>query len=360
MASGSIVKRSGNYAIVYYVDGKQKWKTIGSNKKEAEKALRQVMSSIDHNEYQDKDMSFPKFVAKWLESQKAQVKPSTLEFYRNIGNQLASYFEHRQIRAIGTADIEDYMAAKLEKLSNTTVGYHLTVARMIFKKAQIWGYVFRNPTEFIKKPRSEHKEVEILSHEQIDRLLAVAEGQARLLVLTAVLTGMRAGELMALRWAEVDLVDGKISVIRNYVRGRIETPKSRGSVRSIVIPPMLIDELARAKETATNQLVFTNSKGKPIEWNNFINREFSPLLKLAELPRGKFHSLRHSYASTLVAAGEDLKFIQTQLGHSNLTMTLNTYSHLLPGKSAGAGQRIQAAFGINKPVRSSISPNPGK
>ena len=355
MARGSIVKRSGKYAIVYYIDGKQKWKTIGPNKKEAEKALRQIMGSIDHGEFRDKNMVFSLFVEKWLESLKVQVKPSTLEFYRNIGNQLAAYFEHRQIKAIGTADIEDYMASKLEGLSNKTVGYHLTVARMIFKKAQIWGYVYRNSTDFIKKPRTEHKEVEILSHEQIDRLLTEAGGQPRLLILTAALTGMRAGELMALRWSDVDLVEGKVSITRNYVRGRFETPKSRASVRSIVIPPMLVDELARAKDGAPCELVFTNSIGKPIEWNNFINREFLPLLKLAELPRVKFHSLRHSYASTLVAAGEDLKFVQTQLGHSNLTMTLNIYSHLLPGKSAGAGHRIQAAFGINKHKKKPIS-----
>ena len=76
---------------------------------------------------------------------------------------------------------------------------------------------------------------------------------------------MRAGELTALRWSDVDLVEGGISVTRNYVRGRFETTKSRGSVRSIVIPPMLIDELARAKDMATKELVFTNSKGKLLE-----------------------------------------------------------------------------------------------
>ena len=93
-----------------------------------------------------------------------------------------------------------------------------------------------------------------------------------------------------------------------------------------------------------NEVVFTKDDGAYLNWPNFYNREFLPLLKLAGVPKVTFHSLRHFYASTLVASGEDLKFIQEQLGHSSLTMTLNTYSHLLPSRKIGAGKRIEEAF----------------
>lgn len=348
MARGSIVKRSsGNYAIVYYIDGKQKWQTLpGATKKEAEKVLSDINGAVYRGEYQDKNIAFDKLTHDWLASLKAQVKPSTLEFYQNISKQLTAHFKSAKVRNITTAQVENYLVSKIGKISNRTVGYHLTVLRMIFKKAVIWGYCYKNPTDFIKKPRPEHNEVKILSIEEIDKLLAASIGQTRLLILTAVLTGMRAGELMALRWQDVDLVTGVISVTRNYVRGRIELPKSHGSIRQIIIPPLLVDELAKVKDGAESNLIFTNSVGNPLEWCNFYNREFLPLLKSAGLPKVRFHSLRHAYASTLVASGEDLKFVQSQLGHSSLTMTLNTYSHLLPGRSIGAGQRIQEAFNI--------------
>ncbi|HEX21230.1 MAG TPA: site-specific integrase [Actinobacteria bacterium] len=349
MARGSIIKRaSGNYAIVFYVDGKQKWKTLpGATLKQAERALADIVGSVYEGTYQDKNIGFNELVDNWLESLKAQVKPSTLDFYQNISKQLVERFKSSNVRNITTLQVENYLATKIGHISNRTVGYHLTVARMIFKKAMIWGYCYKNPTDFIKKPRVEHKEVKILSADQVDTLLAAAQGQTRLLIITALLTGCRAGELMALRWQDIDLVAGVISITRNYVRGKISTPKSRGSYRQIVIPPLLVDELARVKAGKESDLIFTKSNGGPLDWSNFYNREFLPLLKRAGLPRVKFHSLRHTYASTLVASGEDLKFIQGQLGHSSLTMTLNTYSHLLPGKAIDAGRRIQAAFNIN-------------
>lgn len=346
MARGSIRKReSGNYAILYYDnDGKRHWKTLkGANKKDAERVLNEITYKAYRGEYFDKEIGFSDLTTKWLESRRPEVKPSTIEFYENISKHLKSNFKHKDAKKVDTESVEAYISEKLKRLAPSTVGYHLGMLRSIFDKAMQWKYVNSNPTRGLKKPRLEHKEIEILNELELKKLINLSKDQTKLLITTALYTGMRAGELMALRWEEIDLVEGTIRVTRNCVRGIIGTPKSRGSKRTIVIPPLLVDELAKAKNDKS-ELVFTNGNGKYLDWNNFYKREFLRLLKEAGIPKVKFHSLRHSYASTLLSSGMDLKFVQEQLGHTNLTMTLDTYSHLLPSRKVGAGKRIEEAF----------------
>lgn len=347
MATGSIVKRGSKYSVVFYdQEGKQRWRTVGPVKKEAEKALRVLMGQVDHREYQDQDRTFSELVDAWLDSLRAQVKQSTLDGYQSICDiHLKPFFGSRRVRDIGTADIEAYLASKLGgKLGNRTVGYHLGVIKMLLKKAVMWNFAHKNVAEYVKRPKAVKKDITILSAEEVERLLRAATGQTRLVTLTGVLAGVRAGEICALRWSDVDLVTGVISIKQNYVRGRIETPKSRASIREIIIPPALVDALAKHKDTATGELVFPNGAGKPMDWNNFLHYSWAPLLKAARVPKVKFHSLRHNYVSVMLAAGEGLPFIQRQVGHSNLSVTLDVYSHLLPNKDVGAGERIGAAF----------------
>lgn len=354
MAEGSIVKRGNTYSIVYYVEGKQRWKTIGRVKKEAEKALRVIMGQVDRSEYSDAKIDFSRLVDDWLGSIKAQVKPSTLEFYATIGKHLKDYFKKRQVKAITTADVETYLAFKLHKLSNKTVGYHLGCLKQIFKKAQVWRYVHANPCDHLKRPKSEDKEIQLLSSEQIADLLNVTEGQTKMIILTALHSGLRAGEIAGLRWKAIDLVEGVLDITgnrSNYVRGEFTSPKSSGSRRKVIISPELVNELALWKEQATEELVFHND-GAPIEWIKFLHSPWARAIRDADLPKVSPHSLRHSYASILLAAGEQIAFISKQLGHSDIGVTLKVYSHLLPSAEIGAGQRIARAFEnfLSKPL----------
>lgn len=346
MATGSIVKRGNTYSIVYYVEGKQKWKTIGRVKKEAEKALRDIMGQVDRQQYADKVIGFSELADKWLGSVKAQIKPSSLEFYATIAKHLKGHFKSRQVKTITTDDVESYLASKLGCLSNKTVGYHLGVLKQIFNKAKVWRYVYSSPCEGLKRPKIEHKEIQILSSAQIDDLLAVVEGQTRLIILTALKSGLRAGELCALSWGNVNLMAGTIDVKSNYVRGQFTSPKSRGSKRRVVIDAGLVNELVNAKpdSAAENDLVFHNGQGAPLDWVQFLHRDWARALKAAGLTKFTPHGLRHSYASILLAYGEQIAFISRQLGHSNIGITLNTYSHLLPNQETGAGDRIGKAF----------------
>lgn len=343
MAQGSVIKRGNTYSIKYRADGRQRLKAIGPNKKEAERALRDVMSQIDRSEYSDKVIGLSELVDQWLASIQAQVKPSTLEFYTNVGRHLKEHFRDVSVKRIGTAEIESYLAAKIGKLSNKTVGYHLGVSKQLFEKARAWKYISANPCDHLKRPKAENKEIEILSAEQIERLLEVTDGQAQMIILTALHSGLRAGEICALKWDCIDLVEGIIDVRRNYVRGEFTTPKSRGSKRKVIISPLLVDALAKWKDLSAGELVFENN-GQPVDWIKFLHGPWSRAIKAAELPKVTPHSLRHSYTSVLLASGEQIAFISKQLGHSDIAITLKVYSHLLPNAEIGAGQRIGRAF----------------
>ena len=231
-------------------------------------------------------------------------------------------------------------------LSPKTVGYHLGVAKMIFAKAIAWKYVYSNPTEGIKRPRCEEKEIEVLTEAQVDLVLENADEQTKMMVLTAYQAGLRAGEIAGLRWGDVKLLQSIVQVRQNFTHGRMGTPKSRGSKRDVIVPASLIDALASYKPDNAEDadLVFSDN-GEPIPWSRFLHGRWEPLLKRQELPLVKFHSLRHLYGSLLLAYGEPIAFVSKQLGHSNVAITLKVYTHSLESSEAGAGERLTRIFG---------------
>ena len=178
------------------------------------------------------------------------------------------------------------------------------------------------------------------------------------LYVTAVTTGMRQGELFAVRWADVDLKAGAIQVRRRIGRvhklGLVEDePKSDTSRRRIALTPLAVEVLRRHRASQNEvrlqagplwddrDLVFPNSIGRPLEASN-VRRRYHGFLDGAGLPRIRFHDLRHSVATIMLALGEHPKVVQEMLGHSDIRLTMGTYSHVLPGVQEGAVGRLGA------------------
>jgi len=349
MARGCIVKRGKSYAIKYRVDGKQKWKTIGPSKKEAERALVELMRRIHRAEYQEaEEIAFKDFAQKWLEDHaKPRVRIATFEGYRDMLKlHLVPYFGDQKLQKISAHSVEKYLSDKRKegKLSPRTIGYHLFMLKTMFKRAIIWGYLYANPAQYIERPRAETKKMDFLTVEELQLFLKNVSPKFFPFFLTTVLTGMRRGELFALKWGDINWVTGQIHVRRAYVRERFQEPKSRAGTRAIVMPPILVKVLKRHKLSSPASdlnLVFPNEEGNPLNGGNIYNREFLPALRRAGLCKIRFHDLRHTYASLLIAQGENLKFIQQQLGHSSAQMTLDRYGHLMPQVQHGAGERLQ-------------------
>ncbi|MGD0627650.1 MAG: site-specific integrase [Thermodesulfobacteriota bacterium] len=201
----------------------------------------------------------------------------------------------------------------------------------MFKHAHRWGYIKTNPSEYLDTPKIVRPEIEILNPDEIEKLLTTTTSPYRLAFLTCVLTGLRAGELWGLRWSDIDWHALQINVRQSLWQGQFQTPKSKYSIRKVDVPEQLAFALKRWKIVCPKNdqdLVFPNTKAKITSHDGVVKRHFLPALRRAGLRQVSFHSLRHTNASMRIAASQNIKYIQTQLGHSSIKVTLDIYGHL--------------------------------
>jgi len=175
-------------------------------------------------------------------------------------------------------------------------------------------------------------------------LLDHARPKYRTLFLCAILTGMRQGELLALHWNCVDFASMQIRVRRSLYKGSFVEPKSAKSRREIDVAPILAQALRELSSRFAGELVFPQPNGKPMNPSNLINREFNPTLKRASLRHVPFHSLRDSYAALMIWAGHHPKYIQAQMGHASIKMTMDLYGHLMEETNPAASIKLQETF----------------
>ena len=163
----------------------------------------------------------------------------------------------------------------------------------------------------------------------------------------AAFTGMRQGELLGLKWEDIDWEAKQVHVQRTFTKGRFFATKTKTSNRRIDLAPTVVTDLKKWKLASGKNdrgLVFCNEAGQPMNDSNMMNRHFFLALKEAELPRVRFHDPRHTYASIMIEQGENLKYIQSQLGHSSPTVTLNVYAHLMKPANQEAACRLERAI----------------
>jgi integrase len=366
MARGSIKKRyykkskngiNYTYVIIYYVNGKQKWETVGPNLKEAQRLLAQRNTEVSNGTYfKPADISFREISKKWLSNKESRVKPSTFRGYKGDLNA-------HLIPALGNMPLSSISREKVEKVLNnirkrraaeTANNIRLTLYG-ILKYARSLKYILENPAEEVKPFPLEHKEMDFLSPREIRGLLESSEASFKPIAATAILTGMRRGEILGLQWGDIDWNCDTIFVRRSLywlvgnenaasdTRWKFIAPKSRRSKRAIVMSPRLKEILEVHKITAREnkyELVFCNKEGNPIDPDNMIKREFHPALRLAGLRKIRFHDLRHTYATLLIHLGENIKFIQNQMGHASIQTTIDRYGHLLPVDKKGVGLKL--------------------
>ena len=164
------------------------------------------------------------------------------------------------------------------------------------------------------------------------------------LFLVAVLTGAREGEILGLKWDDLDWENKQLNIQRTFNNGRFFSPKTKESKRKIDLSPLVLRELKVWRLACPKNeldLVFPNKQGKPMNNRNMVQRHFQPALRAEGLPIIRFHDLRHTYASLLIAQGENIKYIQSQLGHSSPTVTLNVYAHLMKPTNQEAVCRLE-------------------
>jgi integrase len=304
------------------------------------------------------------YLTRWLkDSVKGTVRQSTFEVHRHmVEPHIVPALGKLKLKDLSPPHVRGFYREKLDSgLSAATVRKMHSVLRKALKQAVMDGLIPRNVCESVKPPRVERKEIMPLDREQTRTLLEHASGdRLEALYVLAVHTGMREGELLGLKWEDVDLECSVCRLRRALVReggktalGDLKTPKSRRSVRltraaAIVLRSHLKRQLEEMERLGSlyqpGGLVFATESGTLINPSNLRNRSFKPLLKRAGLPDICFHDLRHTCATLLLSQGTHPKLVQELLGHATIAMTLDTYSHFLPSMGDQTVKAMEAAL----------------
>jgi integrase len=220
-------------------------------------------------------------------------------------------------------------------LSPRTVRHCHGLLRVCLGDAVVEGLLLHNPCVGTRLPPLGHREQRVLTPDQLERLFDAVPAHYRPLVTVAAATGMRWGELAGLRRTNVDLLRRQLRVVETLieVRGQLINgpPKSRRSVRTIPLPAQAVDAIAAALTGRTDELVFVTERGMPLRRNNFFADVWKKVLNPAGVDPGfRFHDLRHTHVTLLIAAGVPMKAIQDRLGHESITTTIDRYGHLRP------------------------------
>jgi integrase len=272
------------------------------------------------------------------------LKPKTLESYETlIRIHIKPELGNIKLNQLTPVHLQTLYSEKIKAgYSKRTVQYIHSIIRRILSQGVKWGMTTRNIADATDAPKNSPKPPEMLTEDQVKKLLASAKGRLKTILSLAVLTGMRRSELLGLYWEDVDLKNGAVHVkhTAQSLRGRgvyIGEPKTEKSKRTITLPQSIVQTLA--EQDPKVGLVFHTSSGKPIAPRNLL-RDLQNLLEKCGLPKVTFHSLRHFHASTLLKINIHPKIVQERLGHSRIDTTLDLYTHLVPGMQKEAADKI--------------------
>lgn len=339
-ANGEKVFSSWAYDF-YDIFGKRHKKSGFRIKAEAEK--QEAVAKTDYNKglgtSNDLNIKFKDLMEQFLTLHaEVYLKPSTKRGYNDHYNlHLKDFFGSIKLVDITPVVLNKFMQDKQEEgLSHKTINHLLTTIGTAFNWAINNNYMMYNPITRVKKLKVDKVEMSFLSEKEIKIVLKTAQKEYPdfyPLLLTAVYTGMRRGELLGLTWECIDFKESIIKVKKSLYKGVLSEPKTKNSIRAIQVPKKLVNVLKKYKKIAKENdlnLVFTQDNGKSIDADNMIKRRFQKVLEKAEVKQIRFHDLRHTYASLLISRDLNVKYIQRQMGHSSFEVTMNTYAHLLP------------------------------
>jgi len=363
---GSISKRKdgrwmGRYTV-YTANGPKQKSIYGKTREEVAQKLTKAMADRDGGLYfEAENLTISAFLERWLnDSVRGSVRASTYKSYRRqVDRYIVPAIGRTKLKKLAPAHVQGLYRSMLDRgLATRTVQYTHAVLRRAMKQAVRWGMIPRNPCDDTDPPKLQREEIRPLDREQACRLLEAAEGdRLEALYKLALHTGMRPGELLALRWEDVDL-DGKtLRVSRALSEGQFTPPKRAKSRRSIDLNAGSITALRAHRKRQLEEmmqkaglwqdygLVFPSNVGTPLSHRNVV-RSFKAVLHRAGLPSSvRLYDLRHTCATLLLSRNVHPKYVQELLGHASIALTLDTYSHVLPSMKSGTASAMEEALG---------------
>lgn len=334
----------------------------GNTRIEAQEWLRATQNQIDSGlTLKGAKTTYGEFLTEWLATARQRLTQNTIYSY---GQLIKTYIRPSlgkvRIRDLNPSAIQHFYNQKVAAgVGLRTVQKAHTVIHASLNAAMRLGLIGRNPDDATQPPKPVHKEMRFLNQNEVRKLLQTAKGMSDrnyALYFTAIATGMRQGELLGLKWENVDLDKGVLNVRFSLARLpggslKLQKPKTKSSVRSVKLGKETLSVLREQHERLVGERekgngiwqdtghVFPSSIGTPIDPTN-LNRQFNQLLKASGLPKVRFHDLRHTAASLMLNNGVDVLVASRRLGHAKPSITLDVYGHLIPSIQADAAEVV--------------------
>jgi integrase len=353
---------------------RQKWHSVKGTRKEAEHELARLLNELRVGEYvESTKMPLREYLERWLRDYaKPRVSPKTYERYKQIVDRsLAPALGDHVLAKLRPLHIQEFYANALQTgrkdghggLSAQTVLHLHRLLHKALSQAVRWQLLARNPATAVEPPRPQREQMRALDEKETATLIKSLEGkQLYLPTVLAVAGGLRRGEMLALRWQDVDLGTGLAVICRSLEQTkeglRFKTPKTERGRRTVVLPGFALEQLRShkaqqaARRLATgpaysdNDLICAREDGTPWPPDAF-STAFAKYVRGCKLAHFRFHDLRHTHATQLLRQGVHPKIVSERLGHSNIAITLDTYSHVLPGMQEDAMTVFDASLRLS-------------
>lgn len=333
------------------------------SKRHAMDAMTKLKAEILENEFLDlTKMTYARYMEEWFDERKNRLQKTTFEihsiYYRNI---IKPRLGHLKLQQIAPIQIQKFINDLVNDTNYSEHTIHLIfrIVSASFKKAKVLKLIKDNSADGIALPKIKKKEISVWSLEQVNFFISEAKKIKRLTrchigFLMSIFTGMRQGEILGLRWKDIDF-ESQTIFVRQTLTQNAEIKvgaKNDASVRSIHIPSKLVEELRTHRKQILEEklllgsnyfdfdLVICTKSGKPMIPRNF-RKEFYHLTEKIGLPKIRFHDLRHTHATILIQQNVNVKLISERLGHADIETTLNTYSHVLPDMQKSVSDKLE-------------------
>jgi len=371
---GSIIRRGKSWAIILDEQDasgrrRRRWHSHRGTRKSAEAECARLITELRTGVAVDPSReTLAAFLDRWIEHMQGQVSPRSHERYTELAQKnLAPLLGALTLTKLQPAHISQAYAKALASgrrdgsggLSARTVTHMHRVLREALQQAVRWQLLARNPADAVRPPKVERKQMQTLDAEATVALIETARGTNLFMpILFGVLCGLRRGEITALRWRSIDLEHGQLSVTASTEqtnRGTREKETKTGKARTVALPSLIVDELRRHRITQAEGLlragvrltddhhVVAREDGQPLQPRS-LTHAFVKFMRQHGLPPIRLHDLRHSHATHMLASGVHPKIAQERLGHSSVSVTIDLYSHVLPGMQAEAVSKVDAVL----------------
>jgi integrase len=348
---------------------KRRWHSFAGTKRQAQIECARLVSELQHGATVDPSReTVANFLTRWLDHMRGQVAPRTHERYAELarknlapllGGLVLTKLRPEQISQAYTTALASGRRDGQGGLSARTVTHMHRVLREALQQAVRWQILARNPADAVKPPKVERQQMRTLDADATVALIAAARSTNMFMpILLGVLCGLRRGEVTALRWRSVDLDRGQLSVTASTEqtgKGVREKETKSGKGRTVALPTLVLEELRTHRIGQAETLlqlgvrltddhhVVARADGQPLQPRS-LTHAFVKFIRRHGLPQIRLHDLRHSHATHMLAAGVHPKIAQERLGHSSVGVTIDLYSHVLPGMQAEAVSRVDAVL----------------